>query len=249
MSNPASFTRPVPLDEESRALLAATSTATLTSQLLKRGLRRTFLAGLRPTRPDLRMVGYACTIRYVPSREDLGFHVDYDNSRDLQRIAVESVGAEDVLVIDARGQVGAASFGHIIATRIGRRGAAGLVTDGGLRDSPGFASLDLPAYYRAPHATTSSVLHHPVDLDVPIGCAEVYVAPGDIVVGDAEGVVVIPSALAAEVARDAAAQEEAETFALERVRAGEPIADLYPLADSRRAEFEAWARARRSAGR
>jgi regulator of RNase E activity RraA len=216
------------------------STATLTSQLLRRGLRTTFLAGLRPTRPDLRLVGRALTLRYAPSREDLGMRVDYDNATDLQRRAVETVGPGDVLVIDARGKTGAASFGHIIATRIAARGAAGLVTDGGLRDSPAFAELDLPAYFKAPHATTSSVLHHPVGIDEPIGCADVLVLPGDVIVGDAEGVVVIPAHLADEVAAGAARQEEVEDFALERVRAGEPIADLYPLADARRAEFEVW---------
>jgi Demethylmenaquinone methyltransferase len=232
------------LRPETEALLRAASTATLTSQLLLRGLRTTFLAGLRPTRPDLRLVGRALTLRYAPAREDLGVRVDYDNATDLQRRAVEMVGPGDVLVIDARGKTGAASFGHIIATRIAARGAAGLVTDGGLRDSPAFAELDLPAYFRAPHATTSSVLHHPVGIDEPIGCADALVVPGDVIVGDAEGVVVIPAALADEVAAGAAAQDEVEAFALERVRAGEPIADLYPLADERRPDFEAW-RARR----
>jgi len=232
------------LRPETEALLRAASTATLTSQLLLRGLRTTFLAGLRPTRPDLRLVGRALTLRYAPAREDLGVRVDYDNATDLQRRAVEMVVPGDVLVIDARGKTGAASFGHIIATRIAARGAAGLVTDGGLRDSPAFAELDLPAYFRAPHATTSSVLHHPVGIGEPIGCADVLVVPGDVIVGDAEGVVVIPAALADEVAAGAAAQEEVEAFAVERVRAGEPIADVYPLADERRPEFEAW-RARR----
>jgi regulator of RNase E activity RraA len=232
------------LRPETEALLRAASTATLTSQLLLRGLRTTFLAGLRPTRPDLRLVGRALTLRYAPAREDLGVRVDYDNATDLQRRAVEMVGPGDVLVIDARGKTGAASFGHIIATRIAARGAAGLVTDGGLRDSPAFAELDLPAYFRAPHATTSSVLHHPVGIDEPLGCADVLVVPGDVIVGDAEGVVVIPAALADEVAAGAAAQEEVEAFALECVRAGEPIADVYPLGDERRPEFEAW-RARR----
>ena len=232
------------LRPETEALLRAASTATLTSQLLLRGLRTTFLAGLRPTRPDLRLVGRALTLRYAPAREDLGVRVDYDNATDLQRRAVEMVVPGDVLVIDARGETGAASFGHIIATRIAARGAAGLVTDGGLRDSPAFAELDLPAYFRAPHATTSSVLHHPVGIGEPIGCADVLVVPGDVIVGDAEGVVVIPAALADEVAAGAAAQEEVEAFAVERVRAGEPIADVYPLADERRPEFEAW-RARR----
>jgi 5-oxopent-3-ene-1,2,5-tricarboxylate decarboxylase / 2-hydroxyhepta-2,4-diene-1,7-dioate isomerase len=225
---------------DTEAMLRSVSTATLTSQLLLRGLRATFLAGLRPTRPDLRLVGRAFTLRYVPTREDLGMRVDYDNATDVQRRAVETVGPGDVLVIDARGKTGAASFGHIIATRIAARGAAGLVTDGGLRDSPGFADLELPAYFRAPHATTSSVLHHPVGINEPIACADVLVMPGDVVVGDAEGVVVIPAHLADEVAAGAAAQEEVEAFALERVRAGEPIADLYPLGEARRGEFEAW---------
>jgi len=238
------FTRPAEISEEAKVQLREVSTATLTSQLLKRGFRNTFLAGLRPTRPDLRMVGYACTLRYVPSREDLGFQVNYDNTRDIQRIAVERVGPDDVLMIDARGQVGAASFGHIIATRITQRGVAGLVTDGGLRDSPEFAGLELPAYYRAPHATTSSVLHQAVALNEPIGCAEVYIEPGDVVVGDAEGVVVIPWKVAADVAAGAVEQEAVEEFALERVLAGEAIVDLYPLAEQRRPEFEAWLAAR-----
>jgi len=225
---------------DTEAMLRSVSTATLTSQLLLRGLHTTFLTGLRPTRPDLRLVGRAFTLRYVPTREDLGMRVDYDNATDLQRRAVETVGPGDVLVIDARGKTAAASFGHIIATRIAARGAAGLVTDGGLRDSPGFADLELPAYFRAPHATTSSVLHHPVGINEPIACADVLVIPGDVVVGDAEGVVVIPAHLADEVAESAMAREEAEAFALERVRAGEAIADLYPLSEARRGEFEAW---------
>ena len=232
------------LRPKTEALLRTASTATLTSQLLMRGLRTTFLAGLGPTRPDLRLVGRARTLRYAPAREDLGVRVDYDNATDVQRRAVEMVGPGDVLVIDARGKTGAASFGHIIATRIAVRGAEGLVTDGGLRDSPAFAELDLAAYFRAPHATTSSVLHHPVGIDEPIGCADVLVMPGDVIVGDAEGVVVIPPHLADEVAAGAAQQEEVEAFALERIRAGEPIADLYPLRDARRAEFEAWRAAR-----
>jgi 5-oxopent-3-ene-1,2,5-tricarboxylate decarboxylase/2-hydroxyhepta-2,4-diene-1,7-dioate isomerase len=228
------------LGADTEAALRAVSTATLTSQLLKRGLRNTFLAGLRPTRHDLRLVGRAYTLRYVPSREDVGVRVDYDNATDLQRRAVEAVGPGDVLVIDARGQTGAASFGHIIATRIAARGAAGLVTDGGLRDSPGFADLELPAYFRAPHATTSSVIHRPVGINEPIGCAEVLVMPGDVVVGDAEGVVVVPAAMADEVAAGAFEQEAVEDFALERVRAGEAITDLYPLAETRRADYDAW---------
>ncbi len=232
--------RPVELTSQARTALRTVSTATLTTQLLRRGFRTTFVQGLLPTRPDLRLVGYAFTLRYAPAREDVAFQAVFDNETNLQRVAVESVGADDVLVIDARGELSAASLGDILATRIAQRGAAGIVTDGCLRDSPGFAEVELPVYYRAPHATASSVAHHPVDLNVPIGCGGVLVLPGDVVVGDAEGVVVIPAALAEEVARDAVEQELEEEFALGRVRAGESIRDLYPLSESRRSEFDAW---------
>ena len=216
------------------------STATLTSQLLLRGYRNTFLHGLIPQRPDLRMIGRALTLRYVPSREDHGSNVDYDNATDVQRQAVEQITDGEVLVIDARGDLGAASFGHIIATRMMMRGSAGLVTDGPLRDRPAFADMELPAYCRGSHGTTSSVRHLAVDINVPIGCAGVLVVPGDVLVGDAEGVVAIPQALASDVAGDALEQETREDFALERVRAGEPVTDLYPLSPRRRHDFEQW---------
>jgi regulator of RNase E activity RraA len=220
--------------------LSTVSTATITSQLLRRGFRSTFLAGLLPQRPDLRMVGYAFTLRYVPSREDLGMQVDYNNSRDIQRQAVELIEPLHVLVIDARGEMGAASFGHIIATRIWKRGASGLVTDGALRDRPAFAGLELPTYCRGSHATTSSVAHMAVDMNVPIACAGVLVMPGDVLVGDAEGVVVIPAHVAEEVAADALEQESVESYALEQVRLGVPIGEIYPLAENMRASYEAW---------
>lgn len=220
--------------------LKSVSCATLTSQLLKRGFRRTFMAGLRRTENADRMIGRAFTLRYAPTREDVGFQVDYDNDSDLQRIAVETIPRGAVLVIDARGELGAASFGHIIATRMAARGAAGLVTDGCLRDSGQFHTVPMPVYFKAAHATTSSVAHWAVDLQVPIACTGLLVMPGDIMVGDDEGVVVIPAALADEVAADAARQEEVEEFALERIRDHEPLRDLYPLRRSRRDEYEAW---------
>lgn len=232
--------RTVQLSEQASEALRRASTATLSTQLLRRGFRNTFIRGLVPTRPDLRLAGYAFTLRYVPVREDVGVQDTPDNSTNVQRVAVESVGPEDVLVIDARGELGAAVLGDILATRIAARGASGIVTDGCFRDSPSFAGLDLPAYHRAPHAALSWLAHHAVDLNVPIGCGGVLVLPGDVVVGDAEGVVVIPAAHAEAVALDAAEQQLVEHFALERVRAGESIADLYPLAESRRAEFERW---------
>jgi regulator of RNase E activity RraA len=228
------------LDSATAQRLLQVSTATLTSQLLQRGFRNTFIGGLHPLRPDLRLFGYAFTLRYVPAREDLDMQVHYDNSTNVQRLAVEAIGPQDVLVIDARGDARAASFGHIIATRIQQRGAAGLVTDGGLRDTPRFRALELPTYIKAPHATTSSVLHHPADMNVPIGCGGVMVAPGDVVVGDAEGVVIIPRCVAEEVANDAYEQDLIEEYALSKIQSGAAIRGVYPPDEQTRAEFLAW---------
>lgn len=231
--------RPVNLSPEAVEKLKTVSTATLTSQLIKRNFHNTFLAGVYPLRPDLSMVGYAVTLRYVPAREDL---VDtlYDNTRNVQRLAVESVKSDDVLVVDARGEVGAATLGNILATRLKVRGAAGFVTDGALRDTPGFKDIDLPAYIKAPHATTSFERHHPVEMDVPIGCAGVLVMPGDIMVGDGEGVVAIPSQVAEEVAHDAYEQERLEEFIQEKVASGASIVGVYPPDESTTAEFDKW---------
>lgn len=224
------------MTEETRGRLAKVSTATVTSQLLKLGFRNTFMPGLRPLRPDLRLVGTALTIRYVPAREDLDMQVDFDNGTNVQRLAVEAIGPGQVLVIDARGDLGAASFGHIIATRIAVRGAAGLVTDGALRDSARFATLNLSVYCGGAHATTSSVRHHPVDMNVAIGCGGVMVEPGDVIVGDAEGAAVIPRRVADEVGAKALEQERLEEWILGRVEGGRGIAGLYPPdADTRRA--------------
>lgn len=232
--------RPVTLKPEAWGKLHQVSTATLTTQLLKRGFQNTFLQ-LLPLRPTQRMVGYAFTLRYVPIREDL-VDTQYDNNVNIQRLAVEAIGEDEVLVIDARGETRAASFGHILATRIKNRGAAGLVTDGALRDTPGFKQLELPSYCKAPHATTSFVLHHPLEMNVPIGCGGVLVMPGDVLVGDGEGVVAIPAKHAEGVAHDAFEQEQREIFFTQKVAAGSSIQGIYPPDEATLAEFEAWRR-------
>jgi 5-oxopent-3-ene-1,2,5-tricarboxylate decarboxylase/2-hydroxyhepta-2,4-diene-1,7-dioate isomerase len=236
--------RPAPVPDEVLRQLREVATATLTTQLQRRGIRNPFIAGLRPTRPDLRMAGFAHTVRYVPVRED----VVKADTRELnaQKQAIESISPGEVLVIDARGEPGAGTIGDILALRALRRGAAGIVTDGGLRDSPAVGALDIPTYYRAPHASVLGLLHYPLETNVPIACGGVLVMPGDVMVGDAEGVVVVPAQLAEEVARDALEQELAEQFAHERVNAGESTRGLFPLADERRAEYEAWREERRA---
>jgi regulator of RNase E activity RraA len=228
------------VSQETWEQLNRVTTATLTSELLERGLRNTFIQGLEPLRPDLRMVGFALTLRYAPAREDIGMEVDYDNETNVQRVAVEAIGPDDVLVVDARGDLSAASFGHILATRIQRRGAAGFVSDGALRDTPRMRELELPCYARAAHATTSAVAHHPVDMNVPIGCGGVLILPGDVIVGDAEGVVAIPFGMVEEVAADADARDQLETFLLGRVEDGASIKGVYPPDERTRAEYEAW---------
>lgn len=231
------------LTEELRAILGGISTATLTHQLQMRGIRSTFLSGLRPLNPQLRMVGRARTLRYVPLREDL--QRTYGGGVNAQRRAVEGMSAGDVLVIEARGVPDAGTIGDIFAMRAFTLGAAGIITDGALRDSPAIAHLGKPVYHQASHGSTFGRMHMPFSNDECITCAGVFVVPGDVVVGDGEGAVIIPAALVAEVARDAQAQEEVEAFAIERVAAGEPTNDLFPLAAARRPQFEAWAAERK----
>ncbi len=240
---PPSPPRPAVLSADAVAALRQVSTATLTVQLTRRGIQTTFLSGLRPTRPDLRMVGYARTLRYVAIRADV--REAMKGSEDAQKRAVESVSPGDVLIMEARGETGAGTIGDILAARVLARGGAGIVTDGGVRDTPGVTDLEIPAYYRAANASSLWSAHIPLDLDVPITCAGVLVMPGDVLVGDAEGVVVLPFALAEEIAHAAVEVEEREAFALERVKAGESFRGLYPLSEQRRGEYEDW-KAKRS---
>ncbi|MEZ4861065.1 MAG: ribonuclease activity regulator RraA [Caldilineaceae bacterium] len=236
--------RPITLTPAAFEKLHTVSTATLTSQLSKRGFRNTFLQGLFPLRPDMRMVGYAFTLRYVPMREDLVDEL-YDNTKNVQRVAVESVGKDDILVIDARGDVRAATLGNILATRLIARGARGLVTDGALRDTPGYRELDFPAYVKGAHAATSFMIHHPLEMNVPVGCAGVLIMPGDVLVGDAEGVVAIPAKVAEEVANDAYEQERLEEFIQQKVAGGASIIGVYPPNEATKAEYAAWRQAQK----
>jgi regulator of RNase E activity RraA len=230
-----------PLSDAARAALRGVSTATLTTQLFKRGLRNTFIQDVRPLNPDAPpMVGEAYTLRYIPAREDLDTLDVFNDRSHPQRKAVEDIPAGHVLVMDCRGDASVASAGSILVTRMMVRGAAGVVSDGGLRDSPEIAKLPFPSYCRAPSAPTNLIKHHAVDLNVPIGCGGVPVFPGDILVGDGEGVVVIPAGIAEEVARDAAEQDLFETFVTEQVRAGSSIFGLYPPDEASRQAFAAW---------
>lgn len=234
-----------PLSPETRELLKKISTATLTSQLMARGLRNTFMRHVsRLTTSGPNMVGEAFTLRYIPSREDIDVSAVFEDFEHPQRKAVETVPPGHVLVIDCRQDTRAAGAGSILVTRVMMRGAAGVVTDGGLRDSPTIEALDFPVYYGGRSAPTNLTRHHAVDVNVPIGCGEVPVYPGDIVVGDREGVVVIPRHLADEVAIHGTEQTLMEDFVTERVLAGQTIFGLYPPNAETLAAFDAWKKAR-----
>jgi regulator of RNase E activity RraA len=226
------------LTDQLRAQLNRVSTATLTAQLQRRGIRNTFLSGLRPVREGQRMLGCAHTLRFVPLREDL--QPELTAGQNAQRRAIEGLTAEEVLVIEARGESGAGTIGDIFVLRAQQLGARGVVTDGAVRDTPAIRALELPVYHGASHAATFGRLHMPLDHQIPIACAGVTVMPGDVLVGDGEGVVVLPAALAEEVAADALKQEIEEEWAIERVRAGESTVGVFPIAKDRRPEFEAW---------
>ena len=235
---------PKVLDDKLTEALNSLATATLTYQLQARGIRSTFLSGLKPMHPKKRMVGRARTLRYVALREDQSGH--YSSGKiNAQRRLVEATEPGDVIVMEARGVPDAATIGDIYATRVCSLGGVGIVTDGALRDTPAIEEIGIPVYYRSSHGATLGRQHMPFSTDEPISCAGVFVAPGDLVVGDGEGVVVIPFALAAEVVQDALAQEEREDFALERVAAGDSTYGLFPnLSEERQKEFAAWRRAR-----
>lgn len=230
-----------PISGDVMDLLRQASTATITTQLFQRGLRNMFLNGLAPMNPgNCRFVGEAVTLRSIPMREDLDRLEVFRDPMHPQRQAIESVGPGQVLVMDCRGDVRGASGGNILVTRLRVRGAAALVSDGAVRDSPEIAEQPFPVFVAGRSANLNLVVHHAVDINVPIGCAGVPVFPGDVLVGDEEGVVVIPRQMAAEVAGPAAAQEELERFILTKVEAGAPLRGIYPPNEQTLAEYEGW---------
>ena len=226
---------------QTRERLLGVSTATLCTTLFKRGLRNQFIQDVRPLNPGLpNMVGEAFTLRYIPAREDLNPISVFQDRAHPQRKAVEECPPGAVFMVDSRKDARAASAGSILVTRLMKRGVAGIVTDGGFRDSPEIARLPFPTYHHRPSAPTNLTLHQALDINVPIGCGDVAVWPGDVVVGDAEGVVVIPAHLADDVAADAVDMTAFEDFVTERVQAGQSILGLYPLTDeANRVAFEA----------
>ena len=230
------------LKPETRDKLMKVSVATLATALFKRGLRNQTIQDVRPLRAKGRnMVGPAFTLRYIPAREDLNQIDVFRNPEHPQRKAVEVCPPGAVLVMDSRKDPRAASAGDILITRLQMRGVAGVVTDGGFRDAMKIAELEIPAYHNRPSSPTNLTRHQALDLNVPIGCGDAPVFPGDIVVGDDDSVIVIPAHLADEVAEEATEMTAYEDFVSEQVKVGETIVGLYPATKPENLEkFAAW---------
>jgi len=230
------------MKDSTRQKLESVSTATLATALFKRGFRNQMIQDVHPVGSQVKnMVGPAFTLRYIPAREDLNDISVFKNPTHPQRAGVEACPPGAVMVIDSRKDARAASAGSILVTRLMVRGCNGIVTDGGLRDSPEIAMMAMPAYHKRPSAPTNLTLHQAIDLEVPIGCGDAPVWPGDIIVGDQEGVIVLPAELASELADEAVEMTAFEDFVTEEVRKGRSIIGLYPPTfDKSQTDFAAW---------
>ena len=235
------MTTGVALTPEQRAKLARVGTATLSTCLFRRGFRNTVIQNVHPidaSGPAL--VGEAFTLRFIPAREDLTRLDLYGDPRYAHRRAFDECPPGHVLVIDSRKDARAASGGDLLLMRLQARGGAGAVSDGGFRDSAAIAKLGFPVYHQRPAPAAAPIAHHAVDVNVPVACGDVAVYPGDVIVGDAEAVIVIPAHVAGEVADEAAEMEAYDEFAAAKLREGRPIQGLYPATAESRAEFAAW---------
>jgi 5-oxopent-3-ene-1,2,5-tricarboxylate decarboxylase/2-hydroxyhepta-2,4-diene-1,7-dioate isomerase len=226
------------LTHELKAKLESVATATLSSQLRKRGLNNVSIDGLQATRPDRRVVGLARTLRYVPNREDL--FKTHGGGFNAQKRAIDSVNEGEILVMEARGEKGTGTVGDILALRAQVRGAAAIITDGGVRDFTAVAGLEMPTYFANPHPAVLGRRHIPWDTDITIACGGTTVQPGDIIVADSDGILVIPPAIAGELVEDCIQQEQEETFIFEMVKQGNSVDGLYPMNAAWQARYEEW---------
>lgn len=226
------------LTEELKTKLTSVGTATLSAQLRKNGFNHVSIDGLGSTRPDTKLIGRARTLRYVPFREDL--FKSHGGGFNAQKRAIDSLNPGDVLVMEARGEKGTGTIGDILALRAQVRGAAGIVTDGGVRDLAAVAALDIPTYHSGPHPAVLGRRHVPWDVDITIACGGATVQPGDVIVGDSDGVLVIPPHLVEKIADAAIEQERQETFIAEQVANGESVDGLYPMNERWKARYAQW---------
>ncbi len=231
----------MPLSDSTRDKFRGVSTATICTALFKRGLRNQMIQGVLPLGKTGSMVGEAFTLRYMPAREDRNPVSVFQNPEHPQRKAVEDCPPGAVMVIDSRKDARAASAGSILVTRMMVRGCAGIVTDGGFRDSPEIAEMPFPTYHTRPSAPTNLTVHEAIGINEPIACGDAPIFPGDVIVGDAEGVVVVPAEIAEEIADEAVEMTAYEDFVIEEVKSGKSIIGLYPATkEETKTNFAAW---------
>lgn len=231
------------MDQRILDILANVSTATIAMQLFKRGFRNYYLHGIKPLHSGTQtFVAPAFTLRNIPMREDFGDMAILTKPEYPQRKAIETTPPGCCLVSDACSNVTVGLLGDILAERLRVRGVVAVVTDGAVRDSSELEEIELPIYCASRAAPASQSGLYAVELQVPIGCAGVAVLPGDIMAGDKDGVLVIPRALAKEIADDAPDQERYEQFARQEVSKGRSIIGLYPASDESRSDYEKWSK-------
>lgn len=229
---------PSTLSPALRAKLEKVPVAGLSAQLRKRGLNNVTIDGVRPMHPGTKIVGTAKTLRFVPGREDL--FASHGGGYNAQKRAFDGVEEGEIIVIEARGETGSGTLGDILALRAQARGAAGIITDGGVRDFDAVAAIGIPVFSAGAHPAVLGRKHVPWDLDVTIGCGGTTVQPGDILVGDGDGVIVLPPAIAEEVADAALAQEDEDAWVAEQVSAGHAVDGLFPMNAEWKARYNAW---------
>jgi regulator of RNase E activity RraA len=240
---------PQTLTDQDRERLRQVSVATITTCLYRAGVKLACPHGIRPVAANLpRMVGEAFTLRFIPARDDLDGIASYSASGNVHQRVFEECPPGQVLVMDTRGETRGCSCGDLMIGRLKARGCAGIVTDGGFRDTPDVILLDFPAYQRQPAPAPSFGRLHAVECNVPIGCSDVAVYPGDVIVGDAEGVVVIPAQMTGKIAEQAFELSQYDSFAAEEVARGRSVIGLYPSTEASRAEFQRWRKTREDAG-
>ncbi|TAM69232.1 MAG: fumarylacetoacetate hydrolase family protein [Microbacteriaceae bacterium] len=226
------------LTDEWRAKIAETAVATLSASLRKRGYHDIFIEGVHGNKPGVQMAGLARTLRFIPFRPDL--FASHGGGYNAQKQAFDRVNPGEVLVIEARGEHGTGTVGDVLALRAQVRGAAGIVTDGSVRDYDVVAELELPTFSKGPHPSVLGRKHVPWETDVTIDCGGAAVQPGDLIVGDGDGVIVIPAAIAAEVIDEARAKEREDAWVAEQVAAGAAVDGLFPMNAEWKARYTQW---------
>lgn len=235
------MTAVAPLSPQTRARLEKCGAAAVANALLKRGFRNTFLQGLSPVAPGQKpLIGPAWTVRFIPAREDVSTMAQYASDQGMHRRAIEECDPDAVLVMATGGELRASSMGDMMALRLQVRGVAGAVTDGGFRDVPGIAETGLPAWQRETSGPATPIWLHPVEFNVPVGLAGVAVWPGDIILGNDEGIVAIPRDLVDEIAIECEGNADFEAFVAREIRRGRSMFGLFPATPESRAQYEEW---------